>query len=428
MEGLESKLNARKGELTKAKKELEDERAAKASVTKEKEGLEERLRRQLLDLKKANREKAAAVAAEKEAVESAKEDQKRISELERKIREMGRTAGPVPASGRRGEEATSGKEEAVARWEAEKRLEMKVDRLSNKLRDQRRELEAIEKQRESDAEKAEKEAERLRGQIVGLREDNSKLKARLRGDGDHVDSEEVLTRVREAEKRVRDLEEQNEKMRQAIEVDGREREHILKVKVAELQKKAKELADDKESLSSQLLAAEDAQSYEKEKVREVRRLEGELARLKEREDQIEADLLASQNQVLRLRFESEASALKIQRWQRRVRELESLPLAVGKAGAVGAGARKGGKDDDETERFVRSTKVAMEKLHRENEALRANSGSNVKYMDVVREAKNLKAAVGERDREIASLSEKLASLKEASDRKAKVDEKNRRCV
>lgn len=64
---------------------------------------------------------------------------------------------------------------------------------------------------------------------------------------------QVLTRVRDAEKRVRDLEEANEKMREAIEVDGREREHILKVKVAELQRKAKELADDKEALSSQVM-------------------------------------------------------------------------------------------------------------------------------------------------------------------------------
>lgn len=171
---------------------------------------------------------------------------------------------------------------------------------------------------------------------------------------------------------------------------------------------------------SQLLAAEAAQTYEKEKVHEVRRLEGELAHVREREEQIEADLLASQNQVLRLRFESEASGLKLQRLQRRVRELESLPLAVGRAGAVGSNARRGGKDEDETERFVRSTKVAMEKLHKENEALRANSGSNVKYMDVVREAKNLKAALGDRDREIAGLSEKLSGLKEAADRKAKV--------
>lgn len=175
-------------------------------------------------------------------------------------------------------------------------------------------------------------------------------------------------RVRDSEKRVRDLEEDNERLKQQMEVDNKEREHIQRVKIADLERRLKERGEEKDALVLQVAAAEDVQSYDKEKSREVRRLEGELQRLREREDAIEADLLASQNQVLRLRFESEAAQIKIQRWQRRVRELESLPLAVGKADKPTG--KKGGKDEDEMERFVRTTKVAMEKLHRENESLR----------------------------------------------------------
>ncbi len=188
-----------------------------------------------------------------------------------------------------------------------------------------------------------------------------------------------MQRVREAEKRVRDFEEENERLKQQIEVDAKERDHILRVKVAQLERKNKEMSEERDALLAQVSAAEDAQSYDKEKTKEVRRLEEELSRLRDREESIEADLLAAQNQVLRLRFESEASVIKIQRWQRRVRELESLPLSVGKATNVDAVKKvRGNKDEDEMERFVRVTKVAMEKLHRENESLREYA--NVVFM------------------------------------------------
>jgi len=55
----------------------------------------------------------------------------------------------------------------------------------------------------------------------------------------------------------------------------------------------------------------------------------------------------------------------------------------------------------------------------------ANSSSNVKYMDLVKETKALKLAMGDKEREIALLNEKLSSLKEAADKKSKVDEKVR---
>ena len=93
-----------------------------------------------------------------------------------------------------------------------------------------------------------------------------------------------------------------------------------------------------------------------ERSKEVRRLEAQVGKLRTREEALEADLLAAQNEIVRLRFETEHSELRLQRWQRRVRELESLPLAVGKAdkpeGADKSAKRKT-KDEEEMERFIR---------------------------------------------------------------------------
>ena len=113
--------------------------------------------------------------------------------------------------------------------------------------------------------------------------------------------------------------------------------------------------------------------------------------------------------------------------QRRVRELDSLPLAVGKAEISDSnkGGKRKTKEEEEMERFVRSTKGALEKLHRENENLRANSASNQKYMDVVRENKTLKQALADRDRQIVTLGDKLNSYKDQVEKKAKIDEKCR---
>lgn len=63
--------------------------------------------------------------------------------------------------------------------------------MNNKLREQRREVEVLEKQREADVDRAGREADRLKVRIEGLEEDKKQLKARLRGDGDQVDSDEV---------------------------------------------------------------------------------------------------------------------------------------------------------------------------------------------------------------------------------------------
>ena len=47
-----------------------------------------------------------------------------------------------------------------------------------------------------------------------------------------------------------------------------------------------------------------------------------------REEALEGDLLAAQNEIVRLRFESEHAELRLQRWQRRVREHTSAYVSI----------------------------------------------------------------------------------------------------
>ncbi|KAJ1484060.1 hypothetical protein T484DRAFT_1894999 [Baffinella frigidus] len=428
--------------------------AARTALGKDKEELQTKLeelekkkieaeRRLALDVKKAQAATRKAQEELKKSEEAATESSRRLSELEKRMKEAESKSkvegskvaveGSKVAVARRGievapgREGGDGREEATRRWEAEKRLEGKVERLTTKLREHRKEMEALEKRAGSDKEKAEREADKLRQHIEILQEDKKNLKAHARGAGGQLDSEEVLTRVRDAEGRVKALEEDNEKLHHQLEVEARQTASELRQKVSQQERKVKEARDDKDRADEHARAAEGEGEAALADLRqkEIRRLEGEVTRLRGKEEALEADLLASHNQVVRLRFDSEHSELRLIRWQRRVRELESLPLAVGAAGDVGAGGKKKAKEEEEMERFVRNTKIAMEKLHKENEALRAQSTTNQKYMDMVRENKTLKSALADRDRELVALNDKLSSMRDQVEKKGKVDEKLR---
>jgi hypothetical protein len=431
IERLKGRLDRMRGEQVRIKKELEDEREAREKCKKDleeeraaKNKVESELLRANRDLKKAVRERKEAQVAIKSIEDGAAQDKKRIEEVERRVREADR-AGPGKdvAKDVKGD---ADKERAMKRWETEKRLEAKVEDLREKLREQRKELDAVERQHAADLEKAGREAERLRQQIERLEQDKKTLKAQLRG-GEGVDSEDLLRRVREAERIRFEMQEQNEKLRRAVEVEEREKEAASRNRQAALERQVNELQADKDRVMQQLerLSAEGIGALDQERAREVRRLEAEVSRLREREEELERELLAAQNQVLRLRFEDEHAALRLQRWRRRVQELESLPLAAGRAITPDALPQraKAGKDEEEMERFVRSTKLALEKLHKENETLRANSSSNVQHMAVVRENKACKATLAEKERELAALHEKVARLKEQAEKRSKAEER-----
>uniref|UniRef100_A0A7S0I2Y2 C2 domain-containing protein n=1 Tax=Hanusia phi TaxID=3032 RepID=A0A7S0I2Y2_9CRYP len=437
VDALVSRLASLKSKLSEVKRQLEEEQMKSSNLEtknskliKENEILESTIRRQAVDLKKAERLQREAQDAFKKLEKSIQEDKQQretqdaFKKPEKSIEQdasrfLERTE---PARGGTDKE----RENAIRRWEAEKRLEAKVEKLSNQLRTARKDMENLEKDHLAEKEKIEKDAERLRQRVEILEDDKKQLKARLRGAGQPVDSDEVLARVREAERKVMELEERNDQLLKELNIEGKIKVEQQRQTMNLLEKQVKELQETKESQAQQLRAIDDENSYMREKSREMKRLEGSITELRTRNETLENELLAAQNELVRLRFETEHSDLRLERWKRRVRELEALPLAIGKAeGLAFKPGKKKTKEEEEMERFVRSTKVAMEKLHRQNESLKANSATNVKYMDSVREAKSLKLAIAERDKEITTLNEKLLSMKDQVEKKAKLDEKVR---
>ena len=160
--------------------------------------------------------------------EEAESDAKRIGELEKKMRDADRPSLTRPAS-RRGEGgdgdgdggAIGQREEATKRWEAEKRLEKRVERLTGKLKEHRKEFEALEAQNASEKEHHAKQVDKLKWEVDQLKDDKKALQARLRGAGAPVDSDDVLGRVRDAERRVLELQEHNERLTKELNVDKR---------------------------------------------------------------------------------------------------------------------------------------------------------------------------------------------------------------
>jgi len=432
---LQGKLEKLRSKQKEVSKQLEDERQRSKILEEDKKALEQTLQTQTKDLRKAEKQRKEAQDMNKQLKESADSDAKKIGELAKKIGELDRAGSHARPASRRGADGGSHaaqtsmdqREEATRKWDSEKRLEQKVERLTGKLKEHRREMEAMEEQMASEKARLVKDADKLKVRVDQLEDDKKQLKARLRGAGAPVDSDDVLARVRDAERRVLELQEHNERLTKELQVDKRVKADTDRHAREELDRQLRQVKEDLDNKDQQLRVMQQDKGNAAliERGKEVRRLEGEVARLRMREEALEGDLLAAQNEIVRLRFETEHSELRLERYQRRVRELESLPLAVGKAEPAERGHKRKTKEEEEMERFVRSTKAALDKMHRENETLRANSASNQKYMDVVKEVKMLKQILADRDREIVTLGDKLNSQKDQMDKKSKKDEECR---
>ena len=190
--------------------------------------LENIVRTQATSLSKAERQRNEAQGMVKQLKASAESDAKRIGDLEKRMREADRASSLARPASRRGADAAGDdvggigqREEATRRWDAEKRLEQKVERLTGKLKEHRREFEALESQHAAEKERMLKDTDKLRVRVDQLEDDNKQLKARLRGAGAPVDSDDVLARVREAERRVLELQEHNERLTKELNVDKR---------------------------------------------------------------------------------------------------------------------------------------------------------------------------------------------------------------
>ena len=148
VDALESKLTSLRSRFSDVKKQLEEEQTKSSNLVKEKESLESTIRRQATDLKKAQRLQREAQEAVKRLENSTQQDTSKILELEKKIREAtsSRAERPstVPEPARGGAEGE--RENAMRKWETEKRLEAKVEKLQNSFQTARKQNEMLEKQ------------------------------------------------------------------------------------------------------------------------------------------------------------------------------------------------------------------------------------------------------------------------------------------
>jgi len=122
----------------------------------------------------------------KQLKDSTQNDAKHIGDLEKRMRDADRSSSLARPSSRRGADShgegddgvVGERQEATKRWEAEKRLESKVERLTGKLKEHRKEYEAMEAQHASEKERLAKDADKLRLRVDQLEDDKKQLKAR----------------------------------------------------------------------------------------------------------------------------------------------------------------------------------------------------------------------------------------------------------
>jgi len=127
----------------------------------------------------------------------------------------------------------------------------------------------------------------------------------------------VLARVRDAERRILELQEHNERLTKEINVDTRVKTDADRHVREELDRQLRLTKEELQNKDQQLRVAHEdkGNAMVNERAKEVRRLETVVAGLRAREEALEGDLLTAQNEIVRLRFETEHSELRLQRWQ-----------------------------------------------------------------------------------------------------------------
>ena len=105
-------------------------------------------------------------------------------------------------------------------------------------------------------------------------------------------------------------------------------------------------------------------------------------------------LLESTNEILQLRFAKEAAIAQQQRAERHLKDLQSIvPTNMESTGAAIMGNLKLSKDRQihDFQQVIAGMKTVIERLKTDKETLERNGISNMKYVEIMKENKNLKA-------------------------------------
>ncbi|KAK3238116.1 hypothetical protein CYMTET_51864 [Cymbomonas tetramitiformis] len=300
--------------------------------------------------------------------------------------------------------------QALERWEEDKKLQKKVDLLRKKLEEKMRTLEA-----------AEKTSARQQQNILELQKDRSTLNSRVRGlqlklgrpEGPSAGAAGLAAGVheelRKAEAELQVAERENQHLQRVVQVDQAQR-------IQQLEEQLRHARSGASAHDAPSTTARRGGGGEEE-------LEEEAARLKDQ-------LLSADAVNLELKFEREQAVLRATKLEERLQRLQAS-RADGGMDAPEPRTRGGGKPHEaaakvaELEEVVVALKRVVEKLRSENESLKKGASTNRQYMAAVNKVKELKKRVEGLEEQNGALQRgETAGQKEIAQRTTMLEELN----
>ncbi|CAK8989635.1 Centrosomal protein of 290 kDa (Cep290) [Durusdinium trenchii] len=404
----EEKLRSENGKLKRQLREREDADELNEAQLSQNYSESDKLRKKIDDLRRENRRLKESLTNHGD---EAHLDQQRSripppraggADLERlakriKVLEAQNTALRTQSGSAAGSSTTAAD---LGKWEADKKLERRVATLSRKLEERTKEAEAFRAQ----AEQAKQLLERTTRERATLQ---TRLNRGGNGVGSSSNSNSNLVkdqdRVVHLKREVEDLrgelqakEAANQDLRRQVQVEQRGELARLQRDLTATRGRCAELEDEVEALRMRKRhrsnGADSLEVAEEQYAREDE-LRQQLSDTRKELRSLEGDLLERDNTILELRFELEQESLRSQRTETKHSELVPFEASVAGSPSSAAARRKPGerfKRERDLENVVDSLKKVVSKLQGENERLKRNSGSNIKYTELSRQVKTLR--------------------------------------
>ena len=289
--------------------------------------------------------------------------------------------------------ATDSNSKSHGHWEAEKRLNRRIEILSSRCDEKNGEIESLQAQvHQLKKNKSDRELQLLE-------------QPTLSSSNDKQSSAETARAVNDLQQRVFDLENENAILRRTNGVDH-----------------AREIASlvmEKDRMSKQFSQMEKENLYSKDEGKANNRWKRECQRVMEENERVERQLLEKEQTVLQVRFDVEAAELETSRLQRRLIEVQS-----NSSRPVARPSTKPSRRADELEAVIVGLKRVVDKLKGENERLKAKGPSVMQHNETSKALKSMKSKMHDLEEENvqykgqalgkASLAQKVVQLTESN--------------
>lgn len=336
----------------------------------------------------------------------------------------------------------------------QKRIQKKIEALTNQLWDAKKELEKVEKNAQdwkAIAEKNEKSLNILSDKLLDPK-DKLKKMGDIQGEGS---SAKVLKqqlrqqeRILELNEKIDELQARNEELEKFIKVEAQTQLSDFETKAQNAQKKYKSIKSENLTLQNQIDKLVNASSsFEKNEEAEyarqlnIKNLEERIRELEASERDLHEELLRSEHQILDMKFEKENNNLKLSRLNDKIRDLENYieiytqlpPSMIAKAGQKGfdletelsrqPGASK--RPATELEKVIEGLKRVINTQKAELEQFKKKESKFAKKDDKVSTNKMLKDEIENLEKELKTIEEKDKEIAELMFKNQKMTEANK---